>query len=75
MFPTLQSEFGNNLKFVVILQYATNVTEQSSDKKCYSQIALKCQCSPSRLINRKWCCNTQREQDNWTTDSREYNSY
>jgi len=34
MFPTLQSESGNNLKFVVILQYATNRMEQSSDKKC-----------------------------------------
>ena len=64
MFPILQSESGNNLKFVVILQYAINGMEQSSDKKCYSQIAMKCQCSPSRLVNRKWRCNTQREHDN-----------
>ena len=64
MFPTLQSESGNNLKFVFILQYTTNGTEQSSDKNCYSQTAMKGQCSPSRLVNRKWRCNTQREHDN-----------
>jgi len=24
---------------------------------------MKCQCSPSRLVSRKWRCNTQREHD------------